>query len=418
MRLHERDTELEAVERLLDDVARHGDRQEGGVLLVEGPAGIGKSALLGAARERAGDRDLRVLTATAAALDRDFPFGLVHQLVDPVLMAAGPEDRERLLAGAAGHAEPALSPGGAPSAGDEPGHAALHGLYWLLANLAEQQPLVLLAEDLHWADRPSLRLLEYAGRRLDGVALAVVATVRTGEPGADVELLEALAGGPRAVSLRPAPLSPAGSRAVVAEALHRNPEDAFAAACAAATGGNPLLLRAVATEAARAGLRGEAGDADRIAELGAGGVRRVAQRRLSTLGEDAAALAGAAAVLGPRARLDDLAAIAGLDGERARAAAGRLVDAELLEAHRWGFVHPVVGEAIADGLAPTRRAALHAAAAARLRDAGARAEEVAVHLLATEPAGDPATVGTLREAARSAAAAGAPEAGVAHLRRA
>ncbi|HWT94755.1 MAG TPA: ATP-binding protein, partial [Solirubrobacteraceae bacterium] len=413
----ERERELR---RLAGAVERAADR-DGALVLIEGPAGIGKTALLRAARERSSAAGFTVLSATAAELDRGFPFGVVHQLLGPVVAGASEERRARLLAGAAAAAEVVLSPAGVDGGaggGDDPGYAVLHGLYWLLANLAEEEPVALLVDDLHWADRASLRLLEYLGRRLEGLPLLVVGTTRGQEPGAEQALLADLAAGPSAEVLRPSPLSVEAAATVIEAALGRPPDPAFVDACIAATGGTPLLVRAIADRAADEGLRGAASEAARVTALGAAGLGRMMHRRLASLGPDALALARAGAVLGERRRLDDLAAVAGLDAGAAAAAADALAGAGLLDASSWAFVHPVVRAAVADGTPPGERTVLHARAARRLRASGVRADEVAVHLLAAEPSGDPQVVAILREAARSAVAGGAPEAAVAHLRRA
>jgi DNA-binding CsgD family transcriptional regulator len=413
-RILERDRELAELERLLG-LATGG---EGQVVLLNGPAGIGKTELLRHARRLAEQAGAACLSAVASALDRSFAFGLVHQLLDPVLAAADPARRERLLSGAAARADVVLRADADSELVQDPGFAVLHGLYWLLVNLAEEGPLALFVDDLHWADGPSLRLLEYVGRRVEGVSLLVVGAVRTGEPGADEELLAALAAGPAAHALWPGALSDEAAGALVAEGLGHQPEAAFASACAAATGGNPLLLRALVREATDRGLRGTAAEAGRATALGSAGIAPAVQRRLRLLGPDATALAGAAAVLGATPRLDDLAAVAGLALEDGRRAADRLVAAELLEAESWSFVHPLVREAVAERLPASERTRLHALAARRLRERGARVDEVAVHLMACDPAGDPTVVETLREAARTAAAEGAPETAVAHLERA
>jgi DNA-binding CsgD family transcriptional regulator len=411
----ERDAEVAAIGAAIDGAAEG----EGALVLVSGPAGIGKSALLRAARDRASERGLLVLAAAGSELDRGFPFGVVHQLLDGVVLGADPARRARLLAGAAQRARAVLEPEvGAAPAGDDPGFAALHGLYWLVANLADERPLALVTDDLHWADRPSLRLLEYLARRLEGLGVVVVASARPNEPGAEAELLADLGAGPAARVLRPPPLSEGAAGTLVAAALGAEPEPAFAAACVAATGGNPLLLRALATQAVEHGLGGRAAEAGRVAELGAEGLVPVVRRRLASLGPEASALARAAVVLGAHQPLDRLAAVAGLAPDVAAAAADALVAAELLEAPTWAFVHPVVREAVAGTLAPAERGRLHAVAARLLAAAGARPDEVATHLLVSEPARDAAVVATLRAAAGAAAAEGAAEAAVAFLRRA
>ena len=409
----EREAELSALEAAIDRAAAG----EGGVVLVEGPAGIGKSLLLREARRLAAASGVATLTAVASELDRDFPFGLAHQLLDPVLGGADDAAREALLRGAARRAAVVLDPAAEPL-GTDPGHAVLDGLHWLLANLADTAPHVLLVEDLHWADRASLRLLEYLGRRIEDLPLCVVGTLRPGEPGAEAELLDALAAGPAVAVLRPQALGTEAVAAMVADALGAAPEDGFAAACATATGGNPLLLRALARDAAEQGLQGQASEAEKVAALGAQGLARTVERRLVALGPDAVAVARAAAVLGERRSLEDLAVVAGRPAEDARAAVDRLVAADLLEPERWAFVHPLLRAAVARATPRTQQLELHARAAARLDERGVAPAEIAVHLLATEPGGDARTVACLRAAARSAAAEGAPETAVTLLRRA
>ncbi len=413
--LLERDVELGRLDDLLDQVAAGGD---GAVVLIEGPPGIGKTAVMRAAGERAERRPrVVVLRAIASELDRDFPFGLVHQLLGPVLATADADRRARLFAGAAARADVVLDPR-ADLSGEDPGYAVLHGLYWLLVNLAEESPVALLIDDLHWGDRASLRLLEFLGRRLDGVPVLAVGTLRPAEPGAETDLLAAIAAGPVAHVLQPAPLSDGAAGRLLAAGLEQEPEAAFVAACATATGGNPLLLRALAREAADRGLRGRAGDTGDLAELGASGLRAVVERRLGALGSDAGRLARAAAVLGDRRSLDDLADVAQLADAEARAAADQLVAADLLDPDGWVYVHPLMREAVAAVTPAGERAELHRRAAARVRSRGGRPDEIAVHLLATEPEGDPEVVELLRTAARRAAAEGAAETAVAQLRRA
>src|SRR5687767_9868474 len=126
-----REEELAAVGRVVD-AALSG---VGAVLILEGPAGIGKTAVLEAARAQAAERGALVLGARASELDRGFGFGLVHQLFDRVVS-------DELLTGAAAHAAVVLAPAAAPA--EDAGFAVLHGLYWLVANLADERPVVLL----------------------------------------------------------------------------------------------------------------------------------------------------------------------------------------------------------------------------------------------------------------------------------
>src|SRR2546429_8508827 len=96
--LLEREVELEALNAALDG-ARAG---QGRLVLVEGQAGLGKSQLLTAVRGFARGTGMAVLDARASELERDFPFGVALQLLEPAVAAAPRDERERLLAGAAG----------------------------------------------------------------------------------------------------------------------------------------------------------------------------------------------------------------------------------------------------------------------------------------------------------------------------
>ena len=265
--------------------------------------------------------------------------------------------------------------------------------------------MVLLVDDLHWADVPSLRFLEYLGRRLDGLGVALVATTRAQEPGASAELLDELRAGPSTRVVRPGPLAREAASALLGDV----PEDVVTAALEA-TGGNPLLLSVFAREAASAGA------VDGLAELAARGVAPTVERRLRPLGADAVAVARAVAVLGERATADDVAAVAGLPTDAAAQAADRLAAAEVLSGR--AFVHPLVRAAVLDACPAGERAALHRTAAVRLRERGLRAAAVAPHWRVAGPAGDERAVADLRAAAREAAGEGATDLAVDHLARA
>ncbi len=188
--LLERDRELERLTALLADTAAG----EGGLAIVEGPAGVGKTSLLLSLREQARARGLTTLSATGAQLEGAFPFGVCHQLLNEVMAGLAPAERLEVLSGAAAHARPlfgeAPEPGPAPPGGD-PLFSVVHGLYWLTANLAERSPLLVLVDDAQWVDEPSLRLLDYLGRRLEGLPIGLVVGLRSGEPAQEHEALGA-----------------------------------------------------------------------------------------------------------------------------------------------------------------------------------------------------------------------------------
>src|SRR5215213_2921824 len=148
-RLLERTEELARIDSALDE-ARCG---HGTFLVLEGPAGIGKTALLAATRTAAADGGMRVLRARGTELERDFAFGVVRQLFEPPLVEASELERADLLQAAAGVAAGLLGlPGappaeGPPASGVDPSFAVLHGLYWLCANLTAVGPLCVVVDD-------------------------------------------------------------------------------------------------------------------------------------------------------------------------------------------------------------------------------------------------------------------------------
>ncbi len=105
--LAERDEELSRLEAALS----RAEAGEGGLVVVEGPAGIGKSRLLAAARGMAGARELRTLRARGGELERDFAYGVVRQLFERELLDLPEAERAEVLSGAARHAAPALGIG-------------------------------------------------------------------------------------------------------------------------------------------------------------------------------------------------------------------------------------------------------------------------------------------------------------------
>ena len=121
-------------------VARAGRDGRGRLVVVEGPAGVGKTALLAEARAIAESSGMQVLRSRGAELEREFAFGVVRQLLEPVLR--GVDDPEGLFQGPAGVAAGLLGLPGAPAhdgaafADQDSSFAVLHGLYWLCADLA------------------------------------------------------------------------------------------------------------------------------------------------------------------------------------------------------------------------------------------------------------------------------------------
>jgi DNA-binding CsgD family transcriptional regulator len=409
----ERERELETVARLLAGAGGGS----GGVVVFEGPAGIGKSSLLAAARTAAG-AGVRVLSARGGELERELPFGIVRQLLEPVVGARAPQERDGLLAGAAALAKPVLFAAD-PQAGVEPSFSVLHGLYWLTVNLADVQPLLVAVDDAHWADVASLRWLIYLARRLEGVPLALVLATRSAGPGPVQALLDELLVIPEVAVLHPGGLSEQAITMLTGQLLAAEPDPGFVTACQRATGGNPFLLRELFGELHRRGIAPSRENAGLAGRLSSQGVGRAVRARLRRLPPGCSALARAVAVLGDPARPALAAQLAGLDGDAAARSADALAEAVIFEPG-WGleFVHPLVRSSVYSELSSHERALQHERAARLLTSAGEATDRIAVHLLAAHPGGDAETVNTLRQAANDASHRGAPDVAVTYLRRA
>ena len=414
--LLERDRELEHVAALL---GRAQDGQ-GGALVVEGPAGIGKTALLAAVRDLSRADGFRVLRARGAELEREFAFGVVRQLVEPALAEASDHERALLLAGAAGLAARVLGlpHTGAPApAAPDPSFAVLHGLYWLCANLAAEHPLALVVDDAHWADSASLRFLAFLLPRLEELRVVVLLATRPVVARGGGALLAVLTTDP---ATEVVPLSPLTTRAVgrlLARSLGVEPQRDLAVACRHATGGVPFLVRTLGETLRQDRFATPTTSPARVQDLAAATLGRWARVQLGRLGPDAARLAGAVAVL-ERTELFEAASLAGLAPSVAASTTEVLVRAGVLQDQPLSFAHPILRAAVYGEIAADRRAEIHRQAARVLTGAGAGAARVAEHLLAAAPAGDPWVVEQLRAAAGTAGAAGAPESVATYLRRA
>ncbi len=198
--------------------------------MIEGPAGIGKTALLAQTCEAAVDEGLQLLSARGHELEHEFAFGVARQLFELPVARATPERQEQLLGGAA-EPDPAVAGTrtalGRPRRGDTPaasrpapdiGFTLSHGFYWLTANIAESGPLLLALDDAQFADRSSLQCIAYLAARCQELPLLLVLTIRSDEASAADELLLALRSSADTV-LSPSVLSRGGVAQLVRERL-------------------------------------------------------------------------------------------------------------------------------------------------------------------------------------------------------
>ncbi|WP_182886617.1 helix-turn-helix transcriptional regulator [Microbispora sp. H10885] len=406
--LLERDAEVGRMRELFAAAARG----QGGVVLIEGPAGIGKSALAGAARRLGRTAGCRVLGARGSRLEQRSGYGVLRQLVEPVLLGADTAQRVRLLRGPAHRALALLdSHLDGPAPGD-PG--AFHVLYRLLVNVAKAGPVALVVDDVHWADDPSLRVFLHM---LPGMAELPLAMVLAGRPAAAPGPCSELAADPAVTVLRPAPLTPAATARLVRAVNGEAADTRLCAACHRLTGGNPLFVRELAAAAAAAGGTAAEGDEEALRALGGPALSQWMGAVLAHLTPDAVRVAQTCAVLGEEADPQLVAELAG-GPETLTRGQDELVAAGVLRGGgRPEFVHALTRHAVYSGIAVVERSRLHRRAA-ELLAAGQPAPLVATHLLETLPSGDAWVVDTLVAAANHASSRGAPRSALAFLERA
>jgi DNA-binding CsgD family transcriptional regulator/tetratricopeptide (TPR) repeat protein len=413
--LLEREDELAAIEALVG-----GGQGRGRLLAIQAAPGIGKTSLILEARSRARDAGAQVLAARGSELESRFSYGVVRQLFEPFLAQLSDQERGEMLTGAAKLASPLFEPAhlaAEPSA--ETPLAILHGLYWLTANAAADEPLLLTVDDLHWCDAPSLRWLAYLQPRMEDLDLSIVVGLRPAEPGEAPALLAQIVSDPLTAVIQPAPLSAAATAQLVRESVSADADEAFCDACHELTGGNPQLLRELRHWIVAEGVDPTPEGIDRLRDVAALAGSRALATRLARLPPEATRLASAIAILGEEVDPRHAAALAELDERSAAQAMADLARVDVVRPQLpLGFVHPLVRAAVEETLTPPQLEAAHALAAKLLTESHADSERIAAHLLLVPPAADPEVVAALREAARKAVSRGASDSAVAYLRRA
>ena len=340
-----RDVELARLYALIDSIDQHG-----GALVVRGEAGIGKSALLAAAGERALQRGVTVESTTGALSEARLAFAGLHQLLLPLLdrLDLLPDPQRRALETAFGIAE-----------GDAP-DLFLIGLatLGLVADRAADTPLLFVVEDAHWLDRPSAEVLQFVARRIESDPAVLLFAVREGVPSCfdDADLSELpLAGLDEDASNALLDLTATGIRA---DLRRRILEEAA---------GNPLALIELPAAAAELGSRAEqSGPLPLTARL-----EQTFASRLTTLDTDVQ-------------RLLLLAALDDLDLAELSRAAGTTVGPEdltpavvaglgTLDSGGFRFRHPLIVSAVKQAATTEELRGAHAALAEAQADEPDRA---------------------------------------------
>lgn len=412
--LLEREAELAVLRAAAIDAAS-GD---GRVALITGPAGVGKTRLLKEVRGAGLGEDAQTLFGRAGELEREYPFGVVRQLFEPLL--SDPAIAESAFAGSAA---PARAIFDIDQAGDDAeavaSFAVLHGLYWLTLNIANERPLAIVIDDLQWCDSSSLRFVAYLVRRLEGLPLLLAATVRTTDPGTDPALLGEIMFDPSTVEVRPAPLTEQGVGAVLKARLGDRASDQVATNAFVATGGNPLMLRELMGAIESNATDAASGQEGFVGEVGARSVARTVALRMARLPESARTCARAISILGESSSLRTIAAFTDLSEPEVASAITELIKAEiLLDEMPPAFLHPLIRDVVYEDTPRGQRELQHLEAARLLAELGLGRDHVASQLMHAPIAADDWVAGQLRKAGNAAFNSGAPEGAVPYLRRA
>jgi DNA-binding CsgD family transcriptional regulator/predicted negative regulator of RcsB-dependent stress response len=409
----ERRSELE----LLRSSIISAGRGTGDLVVIEGPSGIGKSRLLRETREFAIRSGSLVLWSCGSELEQQFPFGIVRQMMEPHIASLSDGARRAAFRGHAQAAAKLLDPkDGDESAAPSDEFQIVHGLYWLIVNLAEESPLTLFADDLQWADGESLRFLLYLAQRVTDLPVMIIVGTRPIESGYEQDLQGRILVQASTI-LHPDELSPEAVRELLINLVPELPDDSeLVSESWKITRGNPFLLSELANQ-----LRTQPRETLLQEKLRIGvapeAVGRSVMIRLFGLGRDAVALAKAVAVLGHGAPSEIAYRMAGLGF--ATSAVDLLQSAQVFaRTDELAFYHPIIQAAVYGKMSSSELASAHIQAAKLLHDVHADSDRVAMHILRGEPTDQGWARTTLHNAGRKAMRNGSPSAATTYLRRA
>ncbi|GGN10690.1 ATP-binding protein [Streptomyces fuscichromogenes] len=388
-----------------------------GLLAFTGSAGLGKTALITEARARAAADGFTVLSGRGAEAEQSSAFRVVRQLMQPSLARMDEAELHAFLGSwyDTVAAVLGLEAKGSVPAPDPTG--VREGLDWVMTRLTVRKaPVVLLLDDLHWADPESLKWLTSFVPRVDDLPLLLVVAYRPDDLPPEGGELRTLVGhhGDRPHEL--ALLTTEGVARIVRAEVGEPAVDRFCRECWSATGGSPFETVELAIRLAERRVSGSEDDLPAMRELAAAIKGPGLIERLERLGTATRRFAYAAAVLGSPFAPQLAATIAVLGEEAAAEAIRKLRAARFLSyGHDLDgsleFVHPLIATTIYGSIRPSAiRVGMHNAAAVAVLAAGHGSTAAARHLLEVPCEGNPEAVECFREAARLYLRAGATEA--------
>jgi DNA-binding CsgD family transcriptional regulator len=418
--LLERQRELQALDSALSALRGAADgvprAHPNGLLSFTGPAGRGKTALMSEARARAVTQGFTVLSGRGGHKEQELAFHVVRQLVQPALALMDQAERRTFLGSWYDIVGAALGMEATATAHTPDPIGVRDGLDWVMTRLAVvKAPLVMLLDDLHWADAESLAWLASFAPRAADLPLLIVTAYRPEQLPPEADAFRELVAGHGNRPYPLAPLTPAGVARIVRDEVGEGAEDEFCEECWTVTNGSPFEAVELAIRLGERNLKGTREDLPAMRDLAAAVKGPGLIERLERLGTSTVRFAHAAAVLGAPVSPELAATIAVVGGEAAAEATEKLRAARILtDGQGTGrdveFVHPLIATTIYRSIPSAFRVGLHNRAAEAVRAAGHSPTAAARHLLEVPCEGKPEAVRCLREAAREHLRAGAPEA--------
>lgn len=394
-------------------------------LLVEGEAGIGRSTLLAEMAKHAENVGFSVAHTRLPPAESQSAYSTVGRLLHGLQLLRR-RNTQRGEGEGEGEGDPvSLSgPGSLLASGPLSGSDSLSGsapdyreFEQALAVASDGAPTLLVLDDLHWCDGPSLHWLGRMANQGRTLQVTLLASARTGETVAAPAPFGDLADRCRRTAL--VGLAPAAVERIVRSALPEECDPGFLRAVVRETGGNPRLLWSLLDELIGRGAAPDEETGRQLAQYAPESAADDAYARMRGLGRSAVSMAQAVAVLREHAELAIAGRLAGLTGAEAASAVDRLVRRQLLVNQQpLAFRRPLVAAAIERFLPVSTADTLHSRAARVLHERGAEKAEVAEHLVHTSPGIDAWAGEILHDAGVDAMAAGRPRAGERYLRRA
>ena len=371
--------------------------------MISGEPGIGKTRLLGQLAERAAERRHAVFVGRGAELELELPFGIWIDALDDHVSTLGERKLEALIGERVAELArvlPSAAPGGAGAGGlqDERFHA-YRAVRALLQRLAMGHPVVLMLDDVHWADDASLELIAHLLRRPPPAPVLIALAFRAGQ--VPNSLLAALdQAGPRRARERDR------ARAAVRGRGGRAARHAGAAGDLPPERRQPVLPRGAGAGARAGRPPSPATEAEHVGVPPA--VAAALGQEIAGLPEPARRLGWGAAVAGEPFDLDLAGAAAGMDERETLAAIDQLLAANIAGPtdvpRRYRFRHPLVRRAVYDGAGEAWRLEAHARAAAALAERPGALAARAHHVERSAKVGDEAAAAVLEQAGHQAAA--------------